>query len=372
VKRSRRFGAVVVAGVGALTLLAACAGTPPTTAPSPDADLSFDELVAAAKAEGSLTLYGDGSEPTMQAWTKPFTDEYGIAVNILRLPESELFQRFSQEKSAGQNLVDVYNTANRVSMDNAVENGWIAEYTPENGEFFPEEHRRDGLYYPVQNGYFMVVAYNPDLLTEDELDLIHEDPMAAAGDPVFEGRVALGPPQAAQHAAAFYYLQTDRGTNWDTLQAIADNGATVQPQSIPMLQNVIAGEYAIGIAAANTLVASQRASGAPLEFAFPVQTTGGYFNTGVVADAPHPNAARLFMEWATTPEANAHLSEINQSTPTHSKVVDNRTIIDTDWYRDPNLDNVWFEWITDEEFIEDSGATGDFLDQWSEIFGYSG
>ena len=368
---SARFRVAAIAALATAALLTAC-----TSAPAPEVtegeELSLEELVAAAKAEGSLTLYGDGGEPTLQAWTAGFTEEYGIAVNILRLPESELFQRFSQEKAAGQNLVDIYSTANRVSIDKAVASEWIAEYTPEDGELFPEERREDGYYYPVQNGYFMAVAYNPDLLSESEIEMIQEDALDAAGDPRFEGRVALGPPQAAQHAAAFYYLQTDGQKDWSVLEAIADNGAVVQPQSIPMLQNLIAGEYAIAIAASDTLIAPQVATGAPIQFAYPVKTTGGYFNTGVVEGAPHPNAARLFMEWATSAETNAAYSQITQTLPTNSEVEDERDIIDLEWYRAPVVEDVWFDWITDEEFIEASGADGDFLDRWSEIFGYSG
>lgn len=371
-KSSGTFRIVSAAIAVALAVAMTACTSPPAAAPTPGGSGSLEELVAAAQREGQLTLYGDGGEPTLQAWTAEFTAKYGIAVNILRLPESELFQRFSQERSAGQNLADVYSTANRVSMDSAVESEWIAEYTPENGGQFPEEHTRAGFYYPVQNGYFMAVAYNPDQLTDEEIQMVLDDALGAAGDPRFEGRVALGPPQAAQHAAAFYYLQTDGETDWSTLQAIADNGAIVQPQSIPMLQGLIAGEYAIAIAASDSLISTQVATGAPIAFAYPVNTTGGYFNTGVVEDAPHPNAARLFMEWATTAEANTTYSDITQTIPTNTGVVDEREIIDTDWYREPHLDDVWFDWIYDDEFIAASGADGDFLDRWSEIFGYSG
>src|SRR6185312_13632723 len=97
-----------------------------------------------------------------------FSTEFGITVNILRLPESQLFQRFSQENAAHQKQADIYSTANRASMDKAVDNKWIAQYTPEHGKDFPADHRRDGYYYPAQNGYFMAVAYNPTEMTAEE------------------------------------------------------------------------------------------------------------------------------------------------------------------------------------------------------------
>lgn len=377
-KITGRRAAVAVAALALFAVsLSACGSSPApepaqSQAQSTDEPQSMDQLVADAKAEGQLTLYGDAGEPTLQAWTKAFTEEYGIAVNILRLPESELFQRFTQEKAAGQNLADIYSTTNRVSMDKNVASDYIAEYAPKDGELYPAEYRKDGYYYPVQNGYFMAVAYNTDLLDEDDIEFLRKDPFAAAGDKRFEGRVVVGPPQASQHAAAYYYLQTDDQKDWDTLQAMADNGAVVNPQSLPLLQSVVAGEYAIGFAISDTLIAQQVMAGAPIEFVYPVDTTGGFFNTGVVQDAPHPNAARLFMEWAATPEANALYSQITQAVPTNSEVTDDREITDMKWYEAPNTDDVWFDWITDKTFLTASGADGDFLDHWSKVFGYNG
>lgn len=365
----------LIAAVSAIALLSACSSAPAEStgdAGTAEGTGTLEELVDAAKAEGSLTLYGDGGEPTLQAWTQAFTAEYGITVNILRLAGSELFQRFSQEKVAGQNLADVYSATNRPDLDTAVENGWIAEYEPAAGGEWPEEHTRAGFYYPVQNGYFMSVAYNVDMLTAEQIELIREDPIGAAGDPQFEGLVAVGAPQASQHAAAFHYLQTQSGEDWSRLEDVAANKPTIYIPTLTMLQGLIAGEYAIAVGVTDSLVAPQILSGAPIEFAYPLETTGGYFNTAVVEDAPHPNAARLFLEWATTAEASELYTEITQTIPANSEVDDSRELVQTDWYTDPAIDDVWFTWITDDEFLGASGADGDFLDQWREVFSYSG
>jgi iron(III) transport system substrate-binding protein len=109
-----------------------------------------------------------------------------------------------------------------------------------------------------------------------------------------------------------------------------------------------------------------------VEFVYPKDTTGGYFAVGAVEDAPHPNASKLFMEWATTPDANALYTDITQTVPANSDVEDQRELLDFDWYTDPDIDYVWFDFISDEEFLNASSAEGDFLTKWSEVFGYSG
>ncbi len=358
----------------ALMVTAGCASDAPPAAQTPASDEMAD-LVSAAQAEGELTFYGDANETSLQAWTQGFTEEYGITVNILRLPGSELFQRFSQEMSASQHQADVFSIADRVSMETAVESGWIAEHTPENADLYPADQSEAGFFYPVQNGYFQTVAYNPTLLSEDEIAEIEKDPIKAAGDPAFKGRVGVNMPQSSQQAAAFYYRYAEGDAaddyGWDALQAIADNDPLFY-SSATLIQNLIAGEYAVAVALTDSLAAPQALQGAPVEFVYPADTTGGYFAVGSVEEAPHPNASKLFMEWATTPEANASYTEITQTVPTNSEVSDERELLSLDWYEGPDLDNVWFDFINDEEFLAASSADGDFLAKWNEVFGYSG
>ncbi len=375
-KTSYRTLAGAIGAIVALSL-AACSAEPAQDTPSeePAAAGGLEELIASAQEEGELTFYGDANETTLQKWTQAFTDEYGITVNILRLPGSELNQRFVQEQSAGQYQADIFSIADRVSMEAAVEQGLIAEYEPENGGLYDEAQSEPGYFYPVQNGYFQTVAYNPSLLTEDEIAQIQEDPIAAAGDDAFQGRVGVNMPQSSQQIAAFYY-QLAEGEyadeyGWEALEAIAANDPLFY-SSATLVQNLIAGEYSIGVGITDSLAFSFTLQGAPLEFVYPEATVGGFFAVGAVEEAPHPNAARLFMEWATTPDANALYTEITQTIPANSEVEDNREILDAAWYTEPEIDNVWFDFIRDEAFLEASSPDGDFLPRWNEVFGYSG
>jgi iron(III) transport system substrate-binding protein len=373
--KSIRRIAAVAAAASVLAVVTACSAPAPEAIEPTDGAVDMEALIEAAKAEGELTFYGDANETTLQTWTQAFTREYGITVNILRLPGSQLFQRFAQEMSAGQYQADVFSIADRVSMENAVEQDWIAEYTPAGADLYPAEQSGAGYFYPVQNGYFQTVAYNTDLLSAAEIELIREDPIAAAGDPQFEGRVGVNMPQSSQQAAAFYYRLAEgdgaEDYGWDALEAIAANNPLFY-SSATLVQNLIAGEYAIAVALTDSLAAPQVIGGAPIEFVYPELTTGGYFATGVVENAQHPNAARLFMEWATTPEANKLYTQVTQTVPANSDVVDNRVIVDEDFYVSPQIDTVWFDFITDADFLEASAADGEFLPEWNDVFGYSG
>ncbi|SFD95829.1 ABC transporter substrate-binding protein [Blastococcus tunisiensis] len=376
-RRSHRTASGALAAA-ALILVSGCSGGGDETASGDQptsASGDLDALVADAQAEGQLTLYGDANETSLQAWTQGFTDEYDIPVSVLRLPGSQLFQRFAQEQSAGQAQADVFCLADFASLSQAVEQQWLAEYTPENGDLLPEDLGEPGFFYPLQNSYYQTVTYNTSLLSEEEIALVQEDPIAAAGDPRFAGRIAVNMPQSSQQIAAFYYqlaegrLADEYG--WEALEAIAANDPDFL-SSAELVNGVVQGEYALGVGITDSLAGPIALQGAPIEFAYPDTTVGGAFGCGVVENAPNSAAARLFMEWGTSPEAGARYSEITQTNPLNSEVEDNREITALDWYEAPDDSTTWFEFVTDEEFLGTIGPDGDFYDRWSETFGYSG
>jgi ABC-type Fe3+ transport system substrate-binding protein len=365
--------------VTALVLLSACGGEGSSDEPAEQpaaASGDLDSLVASAQEEGALTLYGDANETSLQKWTQGFTEEYDIPVTVLRLPGSQLFQRFAQEQSAGQASADVFSVADFASLSQAVDQGWLAEYTPENADLLPvEELGSPGYFYPVQNSYFQTVTYNVSQLSEDEIALIEKDPVAAAGDPRFRGRIAVNIPQSSQQIAAFYYQLTEGNLasdyGWEALEDIAANEPDFL-SSAELVNAVVQGEYVMGVGVTDSLAGPIALQGAPIEFTFPETTVGGSFGVGVVENAPNPNAARLFMEWATTPEANSLYSSITQTNPLNSEVEDEREITELDWYEAPDSSSTWFDFVTDEEFLAAIGPDGDFYARWNETMGYSG
>jgi ABC-type Fe3+ transport system substrate-binding protein len=86
----------------------------------------------------------------------------------------------------------------------------------------------------------------------------------------------------------------------------------------------------------------------------------------ISANAPHPAAVRLFMEWATSDEALTSLAAITQGTPCRAGIPDNRSAAKQPWYKKPtNLD---LNWSIDPA---ESAAQATFLTQWAKVFNYS-
>src|SRR6266513_1695961 len=62
----------------------------------------IDQLIAKAKSEGALLLYGAPSQDKMEEWFKGFQQKYGIPVQYYRAPSNPLYQRFAREQQAGR------------------------------------------------------------------------------------------------------------------------------------------------------------------------------------------------------------------------------------------------------------------------------
>nr|WP_274637313.1 extracellular solute-binding protein [Microbacterium bovistercoris] len=366
--------ATLALGAAVLWTAAGCASSTPSADPSGGAD-DMASLVSAAQDEGELTFYGDANETSLQKWTQGFTDKYGIPVNVLRMPGSELTQRFQQEQAAGQSQADIFSVADRVSMEKMVSAGYIAEYTPANADLYPAEQSKAGYYYPLQNGYFQTIAYNTSKVSADDIAKIQSDPIKAAGDPKFKGKLGVNMPQSSQQIAALYYdwAEGDASSTygWAALEAMAANKPLIQ-SSATLVQSLVQGEVSVAVGITDSLEFSYVAQGAPIQFVYPNPTVGGYFSDAIVKSAPHPNAAKLFMEWATTPEADQLYTQITNTAPVNSQVKDERDIVKEDWYSAPDTSTVWFDFINDKDFLTASDAKGDFLKKWNNVFGYNG
>src|SRR5258708_7823928 len=129
---SRRPGArsriaLFMSGI-ALALAGTVLGAPPALAQSGAAAL--DEIVKAARAEGSLTMYVVFTENVAQPFAKIFNERYGVRVDYVRLSGGPLTQRYSAELEAGNPAADMvfFNNAETFLQD-GIKKGWLTPVT---------------------------------------------------------------------------------------------------------------------------------------------------------------------------------------------------------------------------------------------------
>ena len=255
------------------------------------------ELLAAAKKEGKLVLYTANFLDTEQAVVKRFARRFpGIQIEIVRAPTGQLITRVKTEAAANRMIADVIDFTDRVQARTMTE--LFAPYAPPNAADYPEVARTGDRLWP-RSGNAWTITYNSELV---------KDPPTSWADlikPEF-GKYHLGQTIVGAGGGPFARAMFERkvlGEEYWTKQAALK--PALFPSQAPMVDAMIRGE--IGIAPLVTVLAIPLAAqGAPIKWFFaPEGVPVTVFCAGIARGAAHPNAAKLFMDWALSREGQA-------------------------------------------------------------------
>ena len=288
----RRGGAAVSA---AFLLACAAHAAEPDFVPSAD-------LLAAAKKEGKIVLYTANFLDTEQAVAKRFSERFpGMQIEIVRAPTGQLITRIKTEAAANRMIADVIDISDRVQARGMIE--LFAPYAPPNAADYPEVARTADRLWP-RSGNAWTITYNSALVT---------DPPKSWADlvkPEF-GKLRLGQTVIASGGAPFNRAMFERkvlGEDYWTKQAALK--PALFPSQAPMVDAMIRGEIAIAPLVTN-LAIPLTAQGAPLKWFFaPEGVPVTVFSAGIAKGAGHPNAAKLFLDWALSREGQALMVEL--------------------------------------------------------------
>lgn len=358
-----------MAGVGLILalVLAGCGSGDEDgqTKSQPTSAGDLQSLVEKAEAEGEVTFYGTPGEDKVREWVKGFESKYDIDVNIYRAPSSDIFSRFSQEEQVGQHKADLVTLSVPAYISQIADKGWLAEYSPSAKDKFQQDTIIEGNAYPL---YITTnaIAWNTKNVTPDEVEDLRDNGYHALLEPKWTDKVgvvsaAAGGPQVSMYGE----IAADPELGWDYLEKLAAQNPGVFESSVPLISNALAaGEYPVAFPAPDTILVPAIDDGASIEFFYPNPTTSSAHYMFISANAPHSAAARLFMEWATSLEAQTSIANISGGLVAHADWVDKRSIAEQDWYQAPEEINV--KWATDPEFQAD---VKEITERWLDTFG---
>ena len=162
------------------------------------------------------------------------------------------------------------------------------------------------------------MAYNTQLVPASQAPKNYRD----LTDPRWKGKLVWNPKSRTGAwgfiATAIKHMGERDGIAY--LRALARQDIVPLPIAIrAVLDRVIAGEYAIGLEMNNTHAAVSAALGAPVKWVPLDVATETLQVSGVSAGAPHPNAARLFIDF-TTSRAGQEIFRDSDYLPMHPDV----------------------------------------------------
>jgi iron(III) transport system substrate-binding protein len=272
-------------------------------------------LEAAARKEATLTWYiaqVDGE--TAEVMGKAFTAQYpGVKVAVIRTTGQVAYERLLQDLKNDAPQCDVFSTTDIAHMPALMKRKALANYTPDNAAALAPAFQglgQDGYWYP-NHSTLMVIIANTQHVKPEETPKNWPDLL----DPKWKGRVATGHP-AFSGCTGIWALALRKQYGWEFFEKLAKNNPRIGRSGNDPVTLINAGECLVGPAPANTAF-QQVDKGNPIAPVYPIDgATLCVGPSAVMARAPHPNAARLFMEWLMSDDF-AKLSVANHGDPVH-------------------------------------------------------
>ncbi|KRB76361.1 hypothetical protein ASE01_15320 [Nocardioides sp. Root190] len=276
-----------IAALSVLSLLglaAACGSDEPD---STLAEGGWDSIVEAAKKEGSVTVYSSQGQTQLDDFAAAFEKEYGIEVEVVRGIDPELQPKIEAEKQTGKTVADVYVSSLRPAQETFADQDY---YVAPQGPAFEELDVMQGDEIFDIDATVLTFAWNTDLFpgkVESYADLL---------DPAFKGKLGVPEPTSATFVDYYNYLTGIHGE--DFLEKLAAQDPQIYPGALPAAEALSSGEIAGAIFVEPQV--DQQEAGAPVDFGFEDEKWAAVFYGGIIADAPHPNAAQLLADFMLT------------------------------------------------------------------------
>lgn len=331
--------------VALVLLTAACAaagpvssgpgtGDAPQGAEPPQQDPIWAEMAEAARREGKLVLAGNPSPEVRERIPEAFRERFGVEIEYLVARGSELQARLESERAAGLYTIDVMisGTPSEYRMH---QQGLLAPIrpllvAPDALELSVWRNNRlpfvdpDQQYmFQLQSGVGGAVYINPQAVNESEIrswdDLL---------DPKWRGKISHEDPTVTgQGQGNGVYVYLWKGEEFFR-RLYVDQQPVFSRDDRQMVDWLVRGVYPISTGLNPDDIGPVVREGLPARSLGLLDGQGWLASGGttmvLLRNAPHPNAAKLFINWVASRAGSQLYAELEEDIPM-------RKDIDTPW-----------------------------------------
>ena len=305
--------------VTVLVALSAVATMPsPASAATDDWKQDWDRTVAAANKEGELIVSG----PVGRLWSDflvpRFKKDYpGITLKMTPAAARDFWVRFAKEREVGQYLWDLRVGGGDTTLFTLLHQGAIApirpllvlpENTDENNFYggidglFADNDKKSLLAFGFQTT--QTSFYNKDVIPQgvSSTDLIK---------PEWAGKISIDDPRGGSSFNQLSVLLQTYGE--DYIRTLLLKQKLVIPGSKrQQVEWLVSGRYPIGFGVVSDDIVEYAQRGARVDMLVTVKSPAlsygqGFGGVTLIAEAPHPNVAKVFINWILTKDVQTEL-----------------------------------------------------------------
>jgi ABC-type Fe3+ transport system substrate-binding protein len=279
------------------------------------------EIAAAAKREGTVVWYSSIDTKTLAAVVQRFEQSHpGIKLQTLQLTSNLIPVRITTELRGGKFNADVAN-GDIVPMSQLAAAGALQPYRPaEPAKFVKGAIDPNGLWTSLYNDT-TVIAWNPKKLQADGLR--PPTSLADLTKPEWNGKIGL-------NATAYNWFaglsEVDPNAQ-ELIKKIVANHPLITQGHTNTVTQMEAGEFTVTPTAYGYLADKDHRAGLPIDFINPRPLLVGLGPVGLIANAPHPNAARVLLDWLLSKPGQQTIVELSGRPSARTDVQNNPNVL---------------------------------------------
>lgn len=326
------------------------AETPPQAVPPAASKQKWEEewekMLALGRKEGKVVLYSSAGNVLRQTYMEAFPVKTGIALEMTIGKSASLTEKVLSERRNGLYLQDLFQSGltSLIALKGAgaLEPIEPVLILPENLDTklwfnnelpFTDKDRKLFASYNARPGARSLLV-NTEHVKKGEI-AVYTDLLK----PQYKGKILINDPTISGSGSAWFAVAVETGKpGLEFMKALAKQEPVLSRDERQQVDWVARGKYYIGIGLDDEIISEYIAAGAAL-FPFRPKDEASYITSGganvvLLAKAPHPNAARVFINWLLSREGQNLNSRIEKQ---QSRRLDVPTShISPDSLREPN------------------------------------
>ena len=254
-----------------------------------------EDFIEAAKKDREVVFYTTTNLEEAGAMSRHFKAKYPfLDVNINRAEGERVVTKVLQETRAQKSLVDVIQTP-AFYLHALKERGILGHYPSTDDRFYPRNFKEDKYWTTTYYNPY-VVLYNTKLVSAQSLPKRYEDLL----HPFWKNKMILEKDKIDWFTAMLHIMGREKGLRY--MRDLARQNPMLRIGQTLITQLVAAGEAALQINGNVVTVNRLKQKGAPVDWVALGPLPGLMVGVGLTAQAPHPAAARLFVDFLLSKE----------------------------------------------------------------------
>jgi iron(III) transport system substrate-binding protein len=305
-------------GIAAALFCVALAVPAQAAAPAPSP--VTPDLIAAAKKDGKVVFYTSIELRLAERLGKEFEARYpGVTVQVERTGAERVYQRVAQEEASGVHAADVVETSDIGHALAWKASGLLAPYVPEDVAKFPAVARDPDGAFAADRATLSVLGYNTKLVKAEDAPKSFADLLL----PQWKDKIVKAHPGYSGSIMTATF-EVSQALGWDYLKKLSEQHIMQVQSATEPARKVALGERPVMADGVEYVLAELKASGAPVAIVYPSEGTPLIIGSAaVMKDAPHPNAARLFISYLFSREGQQLMTDVGWLRSFHPEVKEN-------------------------------------------------